>query len=377
MYKSIPTIEEFEKAVVDQRISASEHDNYILFKYRKDAVYARDWDEITLHARGIIFDMLTRKCVVLPFKKFFNLDETADEKSAFRNDLNYEILEKMDGSMGNVFLTRDNELHVATPGSLMSDQAQWATKWLRNHKSYKKLRDKFISGELRSIVAEIICPISRVVVKYDFDGMVLIAAHDLEGNYMDYQRLTDLSEEIGFKVCRKFTFDTVDDVKEFLKSVEEFEGFVVHWPDVGYRVKMKGDDYCMKHRILSSIHPNRIDEAIQAAGHTAEKIWKKIEESLKDFPEEFVEPYRDAFNALRDEYNTLNDRVNTIVTEHENDLTKEFVFYLRDEGEKDEFYKIYFSHIMNTFNGRVKVKNLIKILWKRIRDEHFKDVEDM
>jgi len=376
MYQNIPTLEEFEAAVVEKRISINEHDNYALFKYRKDAVYERDWDEITLHSRGIVFDLLTRKCVVLPFKKFFNLDETNCERSAFLYDLNYEILEKMDGSMGNVFLTRDNELHVATPGSLMSDQAQWATRWIRRHENYGKIKEKFSSGELRSIVAEIICPISRVVVKYDFEGMVLVAAHDVAGNYLDHERLTSLSDEIGFRACRKFSYDTVDDVKEFLESVEDFEGFVIHWPSIGYRVKMKGADYCMKHRILSSIHPNRVDEAIQAAGHTSDKIFDKIEDSLKKFPEEFVEPYRNAVNELKFEYRVITNRVNRIVEEHKDDLTKEFVFYLKDEGEKDRFCKIYFGHIMNTFNGRPKVKVVVKLLWEKIREKHFNNTED-
>ena len=375
MYDLIPSLEEFEAAVVAGRINRSEHDNYVLFKYRKDTVYAQDWDEITLHSRGIIFDLLTKQCVVLPFKKFFNLDETGCEKSAFLNDMNYEILEKMDGSMGCIFLTRDNELHVATPGSLMSDQSQWATKWLRNHKNYEAIKKKFTSGELRSIVAEIICPLSRVVVVYDFEGMVLISAHDENGRYFDHNQLTGLSEEIGFKVCRKYAFDSIESVQTFLESVEDFEGFVIHWPNKGYRVKVKGADYCLKHRILSSIHPNRIDEAMDRAGHSSEQVFKKIEEVLVEFPEEFVVPYRGAFEELKTQFNYVTNRIDEIIKQHELSTAKELVFFMKDQ--EDEFYKDYFAHIMNAYNGRTKVKKLILYLWGPIREKYFKNIEEM
>jgi RNA ligase len=377
MYNNAPTIKEFEDAVEAGRISRSEHDDYVLFKYKKETVYVRDWDRITLYSRGIIFDKLTGQCVAIPFKKFFNLDETDCEMSHFPNDHNYEILEKMDGSMGCVFLTRDGELHVSTPGSFLSDQAKWATKWIKKHENYNKIRGKFLSGELRVLVAEIICPLSRVVVPYDFEGMVSIAAHDIDGNYLCHDRLSTLSNDIGFDVCRKFSFDTVDDVKVYLDSVEDFEGFVLHWPHTGYRVKMKGEDYCIKHRIISSIHPNRIDEAIDGSEDNANAVFDSIEATLVEFPEEFVEPYREAVDELKTRFDEVSKRIHLICSEAVYDVpwtAKELALHC--QGHEDKFYKTYFSHIMNAWNKRKRDKKLIFLIWKAIREEHFKIEEE-
>jgi RNA ligase len=376
MYNDAPTIEEFEAAVLADRINKSEDDNYVLYKYTKQTVYSRDWDKITLYSRGIIFDKLTGECVAIPFKKFFNLDETECDMSAFPVDPNYEILEKMDGSMGCIFLTRDNELRVATPGSFLSEQAIWATKFLRRNSSYDAIKQKFIDGDVTVMVVEIICDLSRVVVNYDFEGFVVIAAQGFDNKYMCYEDMKDLCEEIDWAICRKFTFKTVDDIKKFLDTVEDFEGFVLHWPDTGYRIKMKGEDYCIKHRIISRIHPNRIDEAIENAGDTLYDIYQSIDETLSNFPEEFAEPYKVAFGDFKYQMGMVISKISFIVSsaQKQNNTAKDLAVYLKS-GD-DHFHKTYFAHIMNAFNGRERVKKLVKMIWKDVRDKHFKNVEE-
>ena len=376
MYDTIPKLEEFEKAVLEDRISRREYNDYVIFKYKKTTVYSRDWDDITIHARGIIFDLQTGKCVAIPFKKFFNLDETECEKSSFKNDMNHEILEKMDGSMGCIFLTRDNELQVATPGSLQSDQAIWATNWLRSQDNYTFIRDKFSSGELKVLVCEIICKLSRIVLEYDFEGLVCIAAQNSEGDYYDHDSLTDLSEEVEFPVCKKYHFDSVEDIKEFLDSVEDFEGFVVHWPETGYRVKMKGEDYCRKHRIISAIHPNRIDEAIESVNRKAdaEDVFSAIESVIVEFPEEFAEPYKNAFSDLKSQYSETIEKIQGIVDQYEIRPAKQLVMFLKGSG--NPFHDKFFSYIMNCFNGNIIEKKLVSFLWKGIRERNFKNEEE-
>jgi T4 RnlA family RNA ligase len=375
MYKNIPEFDKFVEAVEAGRISQSEFDNYVIFKYRKDTVYAKDWDNVTLHSRGIIFDKRTKECIALPFKKFFNLDETDCEMSSFPNDFNYEILEKMDGSMGCVFLTRDNELLVSTPGSFQSDQSIWATKWLRNHKNYKVILNKFISGEIKVLVGEIICHLSKIVLTYDFEGMVVIAVHDESGKYFDHDKLSKFAEDIDFPVCRKFTFGSVEDIRTYLDTVEDFEGFVLHWPHLGYRVKMKGTDYCIKHRILSSIHPNRINEAIENCElEKFDEIFSSINDVLVEFPEEFVTPYTKAVEELKCTVTQFNEDVLCIANDWKDASPKELAVWMQSTNNK--FIKDNFSYIMSAFRGKSRVKKLVLNLWKPIREEHFKVEEE-
>ena len=203
----------------------------------------------------------------------------------------------------------------------------------------------------------------------------MIAAQNFKGDYYDHKKMTTLSDGIGFPVCRKYTFNSVDDIKECLDSIEDFEGFVLHWPKTGYRVKMKGQDYCIKHRIISSIHPNRIDEAIHdSKKNDVESTFECIEKVLIEFPEEFVEPYRNAVNELISQFTEISEKINKIAQEYEMRSAKELVMFLK--GSNNSFHETYFGHIMNTFNGRVLSKKLIMALWKEIRIQYFKIEEE-
>ena len=68
----LPTLQEFLEAEKKGRISSHRQGHLIGFKYTNETIYAQDWDEVTLNARGIAFNELTGEVVARPFKKFFN-----------------------------------------------------------------------------------------------------------------------------------------------------------------------------------------------------------------------------------------------------------------------------------------------------------------
>jgi len=370
---NIPTLDKFEKAHQEGRVSRNEHNGYVLFKYKSEVQYGNDWDDVTLNARGIIFDLETKKLVALPFKKFFNLNETKCNLSAFPNDPNYEILEKMDGSMGCIFLDKDKDLKVATPGSFTSDQAIWATNWIKSYHKYNIIREKILNQEINVIVAEIICPLSKVVVPYDFEGLVVISAQDGKG-YLSYENLSSLSDEIGLPICKKFSFESIEDIKEYLSGVEDFEGFVLHWPNTGFRIKIKGEDYLFKHRILSSIHPNRIDEAIESSNNNEKDIFQSINDVVKKFPEEYSEPYKNSISELLCELKNVKEKISEIVFQFKEGTPKELAMWLKSSDEA--FHKSYFGHIMNAYRGRMNCKKIIETIWKEVRNNNFSIEED-
>jgi RNA ligase len=56
------------------------------------------WDEVTLQCRGLITDD-KGNVVARPFKKFFNMEENRHTPTQ-----EFEVFEKMDGSLGIMFL---------------------------------------------------------------------------------------------------------------------------------------------------------------------------------------------------------------------------------------------------------------------------------
>jgi RNA ligase len=379
IYKNVPTLEEFMKAHEQGRVSMSEHGDYVLFKYKAETQYSRDWDEVTLHARGIVFDKTDGSCVVYPFKKFFNLGETGCELSEMPDDGEYELLEKMDGSMGCIFLNKDLELQVFTPGAFESDQAVWATNWLRNYRDYERVRNLFLNGEVEALITEIVCQISKVVVLYDFEGLVLIggqASCSIASGvrYMTHDELLDVGYDTGLPVCKKFDFKSIDEVKKHLEEVSNFEGFVLHWPWTGFRLKMKADEYVRNHRILSSVHPNRIDEAIDVSEpNTWHDVATVMKEVIQEFPEEHSAIYEEAHELFTCKMVHADSVISQIVRPYMlREDAKELAMDLQSDKHGEDGKK-YFSFIMACFRNKPFVKKLCQSVWQEVREELFSE----
>lgn len=103
-------------------------DGLRLYCYSDSCVYDKGWNDITMLARGIILDPQEKRVVATPFPKFFNVGERLDAIP----DLAFETFEKLDGSLIILFHHK-GEWRTATKGSLGSDQAKWAARWIATH----------------------------------------------------------------------------------------------------------------------------------------------------------------------------------------------------------------------------------------------------
>jgi RNA ligase len=184
--------------------------------------------------------------VARPFKKFFNIEEGKHTPTE-----EFEVFEKMDGSLGIVF-KYNNEVIYATRGSFASDQA----KWMVNYGNQNNFKDILVEGF--TYLFEIIYDDNRIVVKYDYEDLVLLGMIntetgyevDLYGDGVDV-RLKNLINNLGFKVVKKY--DGINDysvLKEMIKDDEE--GFVVRFSN-GDRMKVKGEEYLRLHKMMTNV----------------------------------------------------------------------------------------------------------------------------
>ena len=93
----LPPLSDFMEAAKKGRVGYSRHPEfpYITFKYSRDTQFKYDWDEVTMAARGIIFNEETGELVARPFAKFFNYNEpTAPTDKMVGKVL---VTEKLDG----------------------------------------------------------------------------------------------------------------------------------------------------------------------------------------------------------------------------------------------------------------------------------------
>jgi hypothetical protein len=158
----------------------------IIWNYSQTTQYENYWDEITLSCRGLVTND-KGNIVARGFNKFFNIEE-----GKFEPTENFEVWEKMDGSLLLVFWY-EGQWVVATRGSFTSDQS------IKGIELLKKYNTDIMFRHL-TFCFEILFPQNRVVVDYgDYEGLVLLGTFDKNGKEYD----VEMWREYGFDVVKK------------------------------------------------------------------------------------------------------------------------------------------------------------------------------
>lgn len=312
-----------------------------IYNYSQATQYKAQWDEVTLQCRGLVVDDIGT-IVARPFKKFFNIEENKHNATD-----EFEIYEKMDGSLGIMFYYK-GEWIFASRGSFTSEQAlKFKEIFMRKYKtSHLKVTNTYMF--------EIIYIENRIVVNYaEMEDVIMLgeihteSGEDLGMNYW---------QNSIFNVVKKYDFKDYTEIQKL--NWENHEGFIVKFSN-GERCKIKFADYVKLHRVLTNCSSYDVWENLMTFG-------KLPEEMLKDVPDEFYDWVNRLELRLRKEY----DRVlNLHMTQ--------FSSILYDGLERKEFaLKVqelegYNQGIMFAmYNGKEdKVKQLI---WKMIKPKYEK-----
>lgn len=214
-------------------------------------------------------------------------------------------------SLGIVF-PYDNQWHVATRGSFDSDQARWATAFLREHLNVTELLhpdEPFPKGY--TPVCEIIYAANRIVVSYDFEGLVLLA---FVGPNDAYEMPRAMAERaavlVGLPIVKKFKKTLSECVKE---NIPNTEGYVLTYPN-GVKVKVKFEEYVRLHRILTGLSPIAVWEMMKNSQDS------EIDRLLEDpkIPEGFKTWLKKWDAKLSEDFSKIEDttyKLHTLVKE--------------------------------------------------------------
>ena len=273
--------DEMEQAgwIWSKRLKTADGFTYRLFNYSKGCAYDRVWNEVTTVSRGLIVCEETGEVIAASMPKFYNLGETViPGVVASVKEGPFEALVKMDGSCG-IGYRLDGRYRWATRGSFTSSQsavaqAMWEAKYAQHN--------ELLCGEWNhlTLIAEIIHPETRVVCRYDFQDLVLIAVRNrFTGVDLSYEELSAIGAKLGMPVVERIDGADVEALVRRAETLDDNEeGFVFNWG--GYRLKVKGAEYKRLHRLLSGITPRELAYA----------WWDTtIVEMLRMMPEEFRE----------------------------------------------------------------------------------------
>lgn len=312
-----------------------------IWNYTEKVQFENLWDDVTIMCRGLVTDD-KGDIIARPFKKFFNIEE-----GKYTPTENFEVFEKMDGSLGIVFWY-EGQWILATRGSFTSDQAIRGTEILKRYNTYILFRHM-------TFCFEIIYPENRIVLDYgDDEKLVMLGAFDRWGK--DY----DISDwdEWGFDVVKKY--DGIKDFKELKAMVkDDQEGFVVKFTN-GDRVKVKGVEYLRLHKIMTNMSTTAVWECL--------KNGDDIETLLKDVPDEFYKKIKDYVRDLRYSHFQISERAGKL---HDgfrygkyNDVDP--------EPTKKEFAEFVFKQhkvLQPVMFAMWDKKNYDEIIWRIIRPE--------
>jgi RNA ligase len=264
-----------------------ENTDVCIFNYTPKCQFEQKWDDVTMKCRGLIMNIKTGEHLSNPFPKFFNYDEHIQRGFAIPNEIPV-VTEKYDGSLGILYWLNDKP-YIATRGSFTSDQAIWATDWIRNQ-TQQDLNE--LSKEY-TYLFEIIYPDNKIVVDYDFEGLVWIGLEPLSDN-PSQPAIT------FFKFAERVPFSNVRELKE--GNEENREGYVLHYTQSNVRVKIKFDEYVRLHKIVTGLSEKGIWELMKDSG-----IDLDAKDIIENVPDEFFEWMTSVIEDIRSNYEEIED----------------------------------------------------------------------
>lgn len=312
---------ELNKRVQEGLINKIIHPNgaFELFNYTNQCSFEKHWDIYTRISRGLILDISKKRLVNFSLEKFMNYLE---ENMPLPNE-SFEITTKYDGSCIFLWFNEyENSWDVSTRGSFNSDQAIWAKKYLYNNIEL----DHLIKGN--TYIAEVIYPANRIVVTYDFQGLVLITAYDENGYEYSRKGLEWLSLTGGFRLVETKQYASVDELVKVAETLKlDTEGFVVRFTN-GYRIKIKGQRYCYVHRLISNVTPLCIWEMLCNC--------EDMENVVKELPSEFKKDFLTIKDILTNTYNHLLGELISLNETFKDKSDKETGIFLQNQYGKCE-----------------------------------------
>lgn len=279
-----------DAAKADRLISEKVWGPHSIWCYTPATVYAREWDEITTLARGLIVDNRAERVVATPFPKFFNWSERTDPIP----DVAFDVFTKEDGSL--IIIWHDGDRwRTATKGSLNSDQSRAAEAWMAH-------RDLSVLTPGDTYLAEWVGPSNKIVVPYPDERLIMLGAYDGDGYEWHPSDVEILASRLGWQSAARHQFASLQNLVSHAEGLPHTqEGFVIRFAD-GTRLKVKGAEYRRIHALISRCTPLGVWEAMMAG------------DSMFLMRDQLPDEFTADFDAIVE---IIEDRIQTIIADVE------------------------------------------------------------
>lgn len=238
---------------------------YWIFNYRL-ATYTDFLAPGAMWCRGTMFEVTETgefiRLASLPMPKFWNLNETLHTMNLDLDQIDW-IEVKSDGSLISTFI-HNGELRLKSKGSLFSEQAIDAMKWLDKPEN-ALLKNLLYTYSMigYTVNMEYVSIRNRVVISYPEEKLIVLNSMDTE--LINWGSRHSTWTRFGSWMNLSVSTNPLTK-KEFIESVpdmtENIEGFVFVMVD-GQRVKVKTNKYKKLHALASDVRsPKKLYEAV-------------------------------------------------------------------------------------------------------------------
>jgi len=265
---------------------------------------------ILRECRGLIFCSETGVVISRRFHKFFNAGERADVVPEAMIGAEYDVLEKLDGSM-------------ITPIPLKGGFWRWGTKmgvtdvalpveeFVLDNSQYVELADYCKQTDWTPIF-EWCSPLNRIVLQHTTHNLILTAIrHNVTGEYMSYARMSALAGRFDIPVVRRVNADILANYRES----EGVEGYVLRFAN-GHMMKFKTEWYVRLHKTKDKI-AREVDVAQLVFDDQADDLLPLLDEDDKarliEYRAAFWRRFEDVKNGISlmlDQWRGEGDRRN-------------------------------------------------------------------
>lgn len=329
-----------EQGMVSVKAHPDQAADLWISNYTAAAQYTNTWNAVTRQCRGLItggHPVTDASAIVVarPFEKFFNLSEhDTDAHKALPLDRRFVVEGKMDGSLGILYEAPDGPA-IATRGSFSSDQALWATAFLR------RVAPGWAVPTGVTLLFEIVYPTNRIVVDYgDHEGLTLLAAIDVDTG-------ADVSVPEAWKEWRPVVqiYDGID-IGMILRLIAtspqdwvNHEGFVLRFTPASpglpsLRVKAKFAEYVRLHRIVTGVSTKTVWELL-STGHPLAELLDRV-------PDEFAQWVQATADELQARYDGIEQSCRALMTDARVDSSdrKSTALFFAEQPHRSVLFKM-------------------------------------
>ena len=283
-----------------------------IWNYTAETQYSKAWDAVTTQCRGLILDTQRERVHAACLKKFWNLEEHHQQGWPVPDEPPL-IFEKWDGWYGALSWI-DDAPWISTRGSFVSPGALWATDWFRAClKNMSTHEEAFWRNGDVTHIFEIIASVTRIVVPYDFEGLVHLAMLHRETGQtllLPHQLNPSVKPPVsgaGGAIRWGRQIITSDYTTLTQQPYANSEGFVVLFPKADVRVKYKFAAYVALHRVITGLSVRVIYEHL-ASGQPLSAL-------LDVAPDEMYPWIKEKAEALQLEYDRIEAHARIVVKE--------------------------------------------------------------